>query len=658
MARQLIGGIVRNRCYLFILVFIACMAFSLSGAADSAVEIELDAPAIWVKGTPFSVGISSTDPLASRQYSLLADGLELKSGILDQAGTITIDDLKFDQTGRKTLEIRVGNNSNTVEMRVIHGLLTLVPPLIAIGLALIFRQVLASLWISIWVGALIVYDWHPVVAIARSIDHYILNAMIDPGDAAMLLFIIFMGGLIGMISKSGGIQGIVEILAKRATSTVRAQLSTWFMGLLIFFDDYANTIIVGNAMRPITDRLKISREKLAYIVDSTSAPVASIFPISTWIGYEVGLIDKALDSIGSGESGYMVFLSSIPFRFYPIGTLAMGLIISCSGRDFGPRLKAEKRARKGKPLRDGAIPMASLDDDIMEPPPGAPLRWYNAMIPILVVVGVTFGGLWINGKDGLGEQYAEVLKASTEYGWAWSKVYILGQVFSGASPNIVLCWSSLIGCIVAVLMIVGQRIMSLSDSMAAWLGGVKSMVIAIVVLLLAWSLGAVCQDLHTADFLTNQMAGMLSPRMLPMLVFILSAVISFSIGTSYGTMAILIPLVVPIADQLSRDAGFVAADTHMILVGAISSVLAGSVFGDHCSPISDTTIMSSMSSASDHVDHVRTQLPYAAVCGLVGIFVGDLLSAFGLHPLLSIALGIGIIYGIVRVWGKFSVEEA
>jgi Na+/H+ antiporter NhaC len=645
------SGCMKNRLAALLIVLSGILPSGVTYAdIDSAVvssRIDISGPGLWIKGVSADVRVAVRGTLPSgSECSLKAeDGFITEMRLPCRTGEpVFFKDIKAGKTGRRSLLIEAGDLTESMEIRVIHGWWTILPPLVAIGLALIFRQVLAALWVSIWLGAFIIYNWQPFTAVARSIDHYIIGAMADPDDAAMLVFIIFMGGMIGMIARSGGIQGIVDLIARRATSEKSGQISTFLMGMFIFFDDYANTIIVGATMRPITDKLRISREKLSYIVDSTAAPVASIFPISTWIGYEVGLINRALDSIGSTESGYMVFLESILYRFYPILALALVIMVSLTGRDFGPMARAERRARiEGKPLRDGAMPMSGIETGKLDPPENAPRRWYNAVIPLFVVIGVTFGGLWVNGMQSLGDAgYQEVVAQSGEYGAAWSRVFILGQVYSAAAPNIVLAWASLAGCIITVFMVATQRILSIGESMQAWLHGVESMVIAIVVLLLAWSLGQVCRDLHTAEYLTHSLAGVLSPRLLPVITFIIAAGISFATGTSYGTMAILIPLVIPIASRLGADAGLAPADLHLVLVGVVSSVLAGAVFGDHCSPISDTTIMSSMACSADHVDHVRTQLPYALLAGCVGMILGDIPAAYGLHPIISILLGIGV----------------
>jgi len=633
-----------------------------AGAEDGQ-SLLIKTDSLWIKGVPGQVTVTvPADPAGAVSECALECGGRTFFAPCSAGAEVVFDNPSFASSGRHSIKVSAGPYRAEQGVRVIHGLVTLLPPLVAIGLALAFRQVLAALFISVWLGAFIFYEWNPIAAFARSVDAYIIPAMADYDQAAMLIFIIFMGGLIGMIAKSGGIQGIVDIIARRATSARSGQVSTFIMGMFVFFDDYANTIIVGTTMRPITDRLKISREKLSYIVDSTAAPLASIVPVSTWIGYEVGLIGSALEGIGADENAYMLFLESVLFRFYPIFALALVFIVAMTGRDFGPMARAEKRAREeSKPLRDGAIPMASLDQRDMSPPEGKPRRWYNAIVPLAAMVAITFVGLWAHGKASLGPAgYAEVIEKSGQFGGLWMGIYVLGQVYSEASANIVLAWSSLAGCVIAAVMIVGQRILGLGECMQAWLRGVEGMVIAVVVLLLAWSLGAVMKDLHTAEYLTISLSGALSPKLLPALTFLIASGISFATGTSYGTMAILIPLAIPVANRLGLDAGLIAGgpELHLVLVGVVSSVLAGAVFGDHCSPISDTTIMSSMASSADHVDHVKTQLPYALLAGGLGILIGDIPTAYGLSPLVSIVLGLGAMVGFLYLFGKRAGDGA
>ena len=623
------------RRYIFVPVFLFVLA-SATARAESPVTIDLSP--IGVKGVRTEVKLTASDSATSEVEYRLTMGDEVSEGSLS-AGTTETVVWKPAKLGEVSVSVESRGRVSTENIRILPGFLTILPPLLAIGLALATRQVLVSLFLSIWLGAAFIYNYNPVSALWRTADTYILGSLADPGDAAMLLFIIFIGGCIGVVTKSGGMQGVVNLLRTYATTPRRAQFLTWFLGLFIFFDDYANTIIVGNTMRPIADDRRISREKLSYIVDSTSAPVASIALISTWIGLEVGLINEAFDIIGMEKNGYLVFIQSIPYRFYPLLALALGLMTTVFDRDFGPMLKAERRARStGAVIGEGAVPLGNLREDLIEPPKGAPHRWYNALVPIIVVVVTTFVGLWYHGKGALGpEIFAQAA--------AW-------EVFSAADANIVLCWSSLLGGIVAILMVISQRILTLSQSMDAWLGGVQSMVIAIVILLLAWSLGTVCKELHTADYLTSVLMGRIPPHLLPVIVFVVSAVISFATGTSYGTMGILIPLVVPVTFRLSTSMGIGGETLDMLLLGVVSSVLAGSIFGDHCSPISDTTIMSSMASSSDHTDHVRTQLPYALLVAFVGMVVGDIPTAYGLPPWISLVTGVIVLALFLWIFGK------
>jgi Na+/H+ antiporter NhaC len=551
-------------------------------------------------------------------------------------------------SGTHPLLITAGGLRGEAEVRVVPGWLSIVPPLIAIGLALVFKDVLISLYLGVFAGALILFDWNPIAAFARSIDHFILPSLADPDQAKIIMFTTLLGGMVGVISRSGGTRGIVERLTPYATTSRRGQLATWAMGVAVFFDDYANTLIVGSTMRPITDRLRISREKLAYIVDSTAAPVASIVPISTWIGFEVGLIGAAFSELGLELNPFTVFLQSIPYRFYPLLALVLGFTIAVSGRDFGPMLRAERRAAdQGKLLADGDQPLADYRSEVLEPPAGIRLRATNAVLPMLTVVAVTLIGLFLTGRAAL----AAAADAPAEGSLAWWR-----DVFANSDSFTTLLWAALAGVVVAALLPVFQRALAVRHAMEAMVEGFKGMLMALVVLVLAWSIGSVCGELHTADWVVSIAEGVLSPHWLPVLVFVLSAAVSFSTGTSWGTMGILIPLVIPIAHGLSTTAGHVPGDGvySAVLVGTISSVLAGSVWGDHCSPISDTTILSSTASGSDHIAHVRTQLPYALGVGVLGMVVGDVPTAYGLPPWVSLLVGTAVIVGGVLWLGKKS----
>ncbi|MFP3941427.1 MAG: Na+/H+ antiporter NhaC family protein [Thermoanaerobaculia bacterium] len=581
---------------------------------------------------------------------ILLDGrevhrLELASG----ANRVTVEDPGLEAGRHRVVVEGVDGVEDAAvraeaDVRVIPGWLSIVPPVVAIGLALLFKDVLVSLFLGVFSGALILYAWNPFTAFARSIDSFVAPAMADPGQAKILIFSTLLGGMVGAISKSGGTRGVVERLSGFASTTRRGQLATWTMGVAIFFDDYANTLIVGSTMRPITDRLRISREKLAYMVDSTAAPVVSLVPISTWIGFEIGLTGAAFADLGLDFNPYAVFVSSIPYRFYPIFALVLGFTIAASDRDFGPMLRAERRAMtRGEVLAPGDQPLADYGRDTMAPPEGVPHRAVNAVVPILTVIVVTLVGLYRSGASGLDR---------AEY--AGTGVW-LREVFAASDPYNGLLWASLAGVVAAVALPVAQRILPVKTAMEGMLEGFKAMLLALVVLVLAWSISGVCGELHTAEYLVGVTEGVLSPYWLPALVFLLAAATAFATGTSWGTMGILLPLVIPISHGLSTGAGLDPAAGgayYTLMLGTISSVLAGSVWGDHCSPISDTTILSSMASGCDHIAHVRTQLPYALGLGVLGLLIGDLPTAYGLSPWISLPVGAAVIVGAVLWFGK------
>jgi Na+/H+ antiporter NhaC len=392
----------------------------------------------------------------------------------------------------------------------------------------------------------------------------------------------------------------------------------------------------------------VSREKLAYIVDSTAAPIAAIAVISTWVGFEILLIGDALrasaaqtaDPVLSQQlldaNPFSVFLSSIPFLFYPIFAVTFVLLTVLTGRDFGPMLKAETRARTtGELLAPGATPAADVSGGVLEPEPDTPHRWYYAAIPVLVVIAVALIGIYGTGVAAL-----EGKEAS------------LRNIVGGADPFRTLIWASSIGLGVALIVAIAGRVLTLQQGIDAMVNGMKAMFMAIVILVLAWGLGAVTQALGTGTYLAAQISDTLPLVSLPVLVFVIAAAISFATGTSWGTMAILFPVVIPLAVAMGAGIGFDGGEHYSILLGVISSVMAGSIFGDHCSPISDTTIMSSMASGCDHIDHVRTQLPYALAVGAVAMVVGDIPTSFGLHPFVSLPLGVVALYGLLRFVGK------
>ncbi len=561
--------------------------------------------------------------------------------------TISLPNVVIPTSGKIALDILVDGNTHPVTLRVLPGVLSILPPLLAILLALITRQVIIALFFGIWLGVSFVYDFNVVLGFLHTLDEYIVQALADKDRISIVLFTLVLGGMVGVITRSGGTQGIVEKLAEYAHNARLGQLATWAMGVLIFFDDYANTLIVGNTMRPLADRLRISREKLSYLVDSTAAPVANIAIISTWIGYEISLIAQSFQAMGMEGNAYITFIRTIPYNYYPIYTLIFGFFIAVLGRDFGPMWQAERRARHtGKVLGDKAVPLMDLSAVDVIADENTPRRWYNALIPILVVIGVVSIGLWYTGWQSIAS-HDIVLEGK-------SFVQKVSLIVGNADSFAVLMWASFIGSIVAILLAVGQRLLSLNQSIEAWVLGVRSMILAAIILTGAWTIGTICQDLFTADYVISLTKQFLSPHWLPIVTFVSAGVISFATGTSWGTLAILMPIAIPLAHKYPLTHPEIdAAHAMGLLLATTAAVLAGSTFGDHCSPISDTTIMSSMASGADHIDHVRTQLPYALTAAAIAIVFGYIpISFWGISTWVVLPMGILTTFLVVRFLGR------
>ena len=627
------------------------LATSLAAFAPQAALAQevTNLPKVILGGVPFTLDVSGGGDTSLGYEVRDAQGTLLSSGTVAPRETATATALVVSGRDWLPLTVSIGDTTHQIARPYAPGWFSLVPPLVAILLALIFREVITALLAGIWLGALAVAGYDPLSALWRTIDTYAVPALgdVDGGHTQIVVFSLLLGGLVGIVARNGGTQGIVDAVSPFASTSRRGKIATWLAGLAIFFDDYANTLIVGNTMRPITDRLKISREKLAYIVDSTAAPVAAMVPISTWVGYEISLIadgmriaaaqpgaDPALMETLSSVSPFAVFIATIPYLFYPLLALAFVFITSITNRDFGPMAVAERRAAAGDGLyRSGAQLAVDTSDSLLQPAQGVVPRWYNAAIPIVTVILVVLTGLYTSGRASLGANAR------------------LMDIFGAADPFATLLWGSFAGCFVAIVLSVTQRILSVKESLDAWLAGMKAMLMAMIILTMAWSLGQVTNDLGTAQYLAQILSDALPIEVIPMLVFLTAAAMAFATGTSWATMAILIPVVIPLTVSLGGGEGFMVAGEYSILLGAISSVLAGAIFGDHCSPISDTTVLSSTAAACDHVDHVKTQLPYALLVAALGMAVGDLGTALGLPVWVALLLGVGILVGFLRLLG-------
>lgn len=553
------------------------------------------------------------------------------------------------------LVIEYGNFQYKTHVDPIPQWFSIIPPLVAIVFALIFKEVYSALFIGILIGTTTIFahqgsDWFTaffegIFAIA---DTYVLHSLADTEHLSIIVFSMLIGGMVSIITKNGGMKGVVNVLSRFAKNAQSGQFVTWLLGIAIFFDDYANTLVVGNTMRPVTDRLKISREKLAYIVDSTAAPIASIAFVTTWIGAELSYIQDGINTLGLDQSPYNVFINSLAYSFYPIFALIFILLLTYKGRDFGPMYKAEQRARAGKVTSWQAEAGSSEQAREIETPEHVYPKGYNAVIPVAIVIFGTFAGLLYTGWDPQvwGDQQM-----------AFSKK--LSVIIGNSDSFKALLWSSIMGVIVALLLTVSQKILNLKTTVDTLIHGFKTMLTAIIILVLAWSLALLTQHLHTADFISRSLVAInLAPFLVPALTFILAALVAFSTGSSWGTMAILYPLILPASWMIAQNAGLEHAIALSLFYNVVSCVLAGSVLGDHCSPISDTTILSSLASSCNHIDHVRTQLPYALTVGGIAVAVGTVPSAYGVPGYITFPAGIILLYLIVRFFGKQSMKTS
>lgn len=659
------------------LAFILLTILTLFSGAVFASELKLDIPKMVFSEVSTTVEIKTVEGELPDYIIQIHNGVALDTAFIAETEEGNTVNLVFYGKAEIQLQNHTFTSGSDTSVSAIPLWMSILPPLFAIFLALVFKEVIFSLVSGIFIGAAIMgFYAEGVIGIFtgffRIIDTYIIQALNDSGHLSVIVFSIIIGGIVAVISKNGGMQGIVNRVSGFANTARNGQLATWGLGILIFFDDYANTLVVGNTMRPVTDRLKISREKLAYIVDSTAAPVSAIAFVTTWIGAELGYISDGLNVINANgveisEGVYSIFLSSLSYSFYPFLTLFFIFYIIYRGKDFGPMLKAERRARKGGVVNpeENTGDLTEMED--LKPVEGIKYRARNAVIPVVVIVFGTLIGLLFTGFASLEGTIAGINSGLELNSWGdvWANMSImdgnpegftkkLGTLIGASDSYVSLLWSSLSALLIAILLTVGQRIMNLKDSVETVVSGFKTMVPAILILILAWALASVTEEMHTAEFLTGVIGDAIPPWIIPALTFILAGFVAFSTGSSWSTMALVYPLILPAAWAICHSDAYqyADADAMAIFYNTVSAVLAGSVLGDHCSPISDTTILSSLASGSNHIDHVRTQIPYALTVGLVAVIVGTLLTGLGLHPMIALLLGAGALVGIVELLGK------
>ena len=494
------------------------------------------------------------------------------------------------------------------------GIVSLLPPVIAIGLCVLTKEVIPSLFVGSWVAGTMLAGWNPVIGFGGAVES-LWNGLGDPWGARIVLTCLTMGGMVGIMQVGGGVDAAVRWLTGKISSSRRAMFFTQLAGFVIFFEDYVNTAVVGTTMAPVSDRYRISKEKLSYIVDSTAAPIACIAGISSWVAYMVGQIGMQFNELGITASPYVTYIKSIPFVIYNIVALVLLTYVVLSSRDFGPMLTAERRARKtGQLLREGAQPLSnSGEDKDLLPLDETPRRVINFVLPLVFLIGTIFTMLAVTG--------------------GWPNVGLAQAIGEGSSSK-ALVYGAFGGTFMTIILYAVQGLAPLGRMFRGFMKGAQSIFVGSLILIFAWGIGSAIKSVGTAGYIVSVAGDLLSPGWIPLLTFFVGAVVSFCTGTSYGTMGILMPIVLPLVATVTANSGLDPM-THMI--PTIGAVFAGAVWGDHCSPISDTTIMSSMFSGSDHMDHVTTQAPYALLAA-VGAGVGYVGIALGLGSWACLAL--------------------
>jgi len=535
----------------------------------------------------------------------------------------------------------------------IFGFWTLIPPVVAIVLAFITKDVVLSLFIGVFSGTFLINVIDSSIPMTfvkgfTDIVKRVVGSLADSWNAGIVLQVLCIGGVVALITKMGGTKAVAIWLSKKAKTGVSAQISTWVMGLFVFFDDYANSLIVGPIMRPITDKFKVSREKLAFIIDATAAPIAGLAVISTWVGLEISLIKQGYELIGiTNVNAFSIFVETMPYRFYNLFMLFFIVCTAFMGREFAGMLKAERRARAGElhPRRGGAM-IEDIEDKTLEPKENIKLQSSNAVIPLLVLILGAFVSFYFSG---LGALEGEALESAKAHPLTF---HTFQATFGAADASVALFQSALLATVVAIFMAVYRKILTVREAIETWGKGWKTMITTIIILLLAWSLSSVIKELGTSRYLVDLLSQSTPKIVLPAAIFTLGSFISFSTGTSYGTMGILMPLAIPLASAVGMHSGLEGDALHAYMIVNISAVLTGAIFGDHCSPISDTTILSSMGAGCNHIDHVQTQMPYALAVCAISIFAGYFPTALGLSIWIVLPLGLLVTALVVRFVGQ------
>ncbi|QCC60052.1 Na+/H+ antiporter NhaC family protein [Natrinema thermotolerans] len=521
------------------------------------------------------------------------------------------------------------------------GILSLVPPLLAIALAIATRRPMLALFLGIWSGAIIHTGGH---GIAQTFDWIVAAIIVDDGfHVQILVFTLLLGSGVALIWRLGGAIAVRNWATNRLETQQTVGLTTWGLGIAMFFDDYANTAIVGSTMREISDQLRISREKLAYIVDSTAAPVATL-GISSWVAFQLSLIGSAYEEMGvAGEAptAFATFVRSIPYNTYALLAIVMVGIVVYTGRDYGEMLDAEHRARTtGAVNREGAQPLQKVEEDLGKPIDERPmLRTFFA--PVVVLVAVTLAGAFWTGYQSWQSSQAEA-GAPTAFGAAVNDAgftQVLIDVVGAGSFATALIWGSFAMVVTAIAIGLAYGLFDIGEGVETVIDGFGIMLTAVTILVLAWTISSVAETLGTGEYVATVAEPYLSEALLPVLILFVAAFVAFTMGSSWATMGLVTPIAVRVAYEFGS--GF-----ELVPV-AVGAVFSGAIFGDHASPISDTTVLSATFSGADLIDHVRTQLPYALTVFLVVVGCYLLNGYLGVPPIVFLPLGVAALVGLV-----------
>lgn len=527
------------------------------------------------------------------------------------------------------------------------GIWSLVPPVLAVALAFLTGDVILSLLSGVLVGAAMltaVSGGGILYGTFHGAVERIVDTFANRENAQVIILCVAVGGMEGVIRRSGGFEATARKLTGRLNSPRKVNLVSQLFCTLFFFDDYANALISGPVLTPVTDKAGVSRERLSYIVDSTAAPLAGIAVISSWVAVEVSVIQEGLHAAGSSASAFQIFFSSIPYCFYCIFALAFILLTTLTGREYGPMLAAERRARAGQPQKEGT----QVATDRREELPGSDatdrqrsriLLAFGSILLLLLFALISF---YVTGRQ-------EAITQGLIAPGAGFRFRDLSTIIGCADTIQLVMEAALLAGIAALLGGTFLGLFSLGEGILAWLDGAASLVPTIVILILAWTLAGAVESLGTVFFVVDIIQAGVPMVLVPTLIFLICCVISFAAG-SYGCMFMVMPMAIPIVAAVRGIGENPAADPFML--SCVAAVLSGSIFGDHCSPMTDCTILAALGAGCETMDHVRTQMPYALTVAAASVLCGTLLTSLGVSVWLALLIGVAVMGVVVRLVGQ------